>query len=218
MNRTIRVMCAEDHPVYREGLRHILAQDPEIRLVHETGQGAEALEQARRLKPDVVLLDIHLPGPDGLQIARIRQRERLPFEIVFLTMHKEEAMVQEAVDLGVKGYVLKESAATDILKAIHAVAEGRSYISPELSDFLLRRRAAAEALRAKQPGLDDLTAAERRVLRLIASDRTTKEIADELDLSPRTVDCHRSNICSKLGLKGSHSLLKFAFENRSKLG
>jgi DNA-binding NarL/FixJ family response regulator len=218
MNRTIRVTCAEDHPVYREGLRHILVQDPTIRLIHETGQGTEALAEARRLSPDVVLLDIHLPGLSGLEIARIRQRERLAFEIVFLTMHSEEAMVQEAMDLGVKGYVLKESAAADILKAIHAVAKGNSYISPELSDFLLGRRAAVKSLKAGQPGLDDLTAAERRILKLIASDRTTKEIADELDLSPRTVDCHRANICAKLGLRGSHSLLKFAFEHRSKLG
>lgn len=218
MNPTIRVTCGEDHPIYREGLRHMLAKDPAIQLLHETGEGTEALAEARRLMPDVVLLDIHLPGLDGLEIARIRQREQLPFQIVFLTMHSEEGIFHEAVDLGVKGYVLKESAATDILKAIHAVAKGNSFISPELSDLLLNRRTATRSLKERQPGLDDLTAAERRVLKLIASDRTTKEIADDLDLSPRTVDCHRTNICSKLGLRGSHSLLKFAFENKSKLG
>lgn len=217
MSDVIRVTIAEDHPVYREGLRQILKADPTTVLVHETGNGREALQQARTLQPDIVLLDIHLPGMDGLEIARVRQRERLAFEIVFLTMYSEEGILNEAVDLGVKGYVLKEAAATDILKAIHTVAQGRSYISPELSHILLRRGSAAQSLRNQQPGLEELTASERRILKLIASDRTTKEIAEELDLSPRTVDSHRASISTKLGLRGSHSLLKFAFENRSRL-
>ena len=123
----------------------------------------------------------------------------------------------EALDLDVKGYVLKESAATDIVRAIQAAAEGRTFLSPELSDFLMGRRSGQKSLSEASPGLEKLTPAERRVLKLIASDKTTKEIADDLDLSPRTIDSHRANICQKLGLSGSHSLLKFAFENRSRL-
>lgn len=217
MKQKVRIVLADDHPVYRDGLRQMLAPDPDLQLVHETGNGRDALEQARRLKADVLLLDIDMPGMSGLEVARERQRHNDSFEIIFLTMHREEDLFNEALNLGVNGYVLKESAAADILTAIHFVAEGRPYVSPSLTEFLMNRRTAARNLRAAQPGLDTLTASERRILKLIASDRTSKEIADELGLSPRTVENHRSNICAKLDIRGSHALLKFAFENRSKL-
>ena len=112
---------------------------------------------------------------------------------------------------------LKDSASVDILNAVHSVAEGRPYLSPSLSEFLMNRATGAQNLRAAQPGLEILTASQRRILRLIASDRTSKEIAEDLGLSPRTVENHRTNICAKLGIHGSHALLKFAFENRSSL-
>jgi DNA-binding NarL/FixJ family response regulator len=217
MSSPIKVLLADDHPVYRDGLRQILAADKAFVLVHETNNGTDALAQARKLKPDVLLLDVDMPGGGGLEVARARQRESLPCEIVFLTMYAEEDMFREAMDLGAKGYVLKDSAAADIRQAIHTVAAGRHYISPSLSGFLVSRDARAQELRKKTPELETLTPAERRVLKLIASDKTSKEIADELGLSPRTVDNHRANICAKLSLSGSHSLLKFAFENRSKL-
>jgi DNA-binding NarL/FixJ family response regulator len=217
MKPKLRIILADDHPVYRDGLRQMLEPDPALHLVHETGNGRDALEQARRLKADVLLLDIDMPGMTGLEVARERQSHRDPFEIIFLTMHREEDLFNEALNLGVNGYVLKESAAADILTAIRFVAEGRPYVSPSLTEFLMNRRAAVRSLRAAQPGLERLTASERRILRLIASDRTSKEIADELGLSPRTVENHRSNICAKLDIRGSHALLKFAFDNRSKL-
>ena len=217
MKRKVKVILADDHPVYRDGLRQMLAADPEIELLCETDNGAEALNLARALKPDVLLLDVDMPQMSGVEVARARQQSRDTFEIVFLTMHREEDLFNEAMDLDVKGYVLKDSAAADIRNAVRSVAEGRPYLSPSLSEFMLHRAAGAEALRRSQPGLDDLTASERRILKLIASDRTSKEIANELGLSPRTVENHRSNICAKLNIRGSHALLKFAFDNRSKL-
>lgn len=217
MKRTIRIVLADDHPVYRDGLKQMLEKDPSFELVHETDNGTEALEQARRLEADVVLLDVEMPRMTGLEVAREWQRGQDTFEIVLLTMHREEDLFNEAMDLGVKGYVLKETAAADIRKAVHSVAERQAYISPTLAELMVNRVAAAQGLRAARPGLDLLTDSERRILKLIASDRTSKEIADELGLSARTVENHRTNICSKLDIHGSHALLKFAFENRAKL-
>ena len=132
-------------------------------------------------------------------------------------MHKEEDMINRALDFGAHGFVLKENAVEDIIEAIVTVAKGESYLSPSVSGFLIKRRNRAEALAQKKPGLDDLTKAERRILKLVADKKTSKEIAAELFISPRTVEAHRANISDKLELSGSHSLLQFALENRSAL-
>jgi len=215
--KRIRIVLADDHPIYRDGLRQMLNQDARFELVHETGNGRDALQQARRLKANVLLLDIDMPEMTGLEAARQRMAARDSFEIVFLTMHRDEDLFNEAMDLGVKGYVLKDSAAQEIVEAVRAVAQGRPYISAALSALLLNRASASRSFAADHPGLEKLTASERRILKMIASDRTSKEIADELGLSPRTVENHRTNICTKLNLRGSHALVKFAFENRSRL-
>jgi DNA-binding NarL/FixJ family response regulator len=217
MSDEIKILMAEDHPVYRDGLRQFISADPAMRIVAETGNGTEAWRLIRELKPDVAILDLDMPGMSGLDIARARRRESLTFEIVFLTMYREEDMFNEAIELGAKGYVLKESAATDILQGIRTVAAGQHYVSPALSGFLVKRASLAADVRAGNSGLASLTPAERRILKLIASDKTSKEIAEALGLSPRTVENHRTNMSAKLGLQGSHSLLKFAFENRSRL-
>jgi DNA-binding NarL/FixJ family response regulator len=217
MKSKIKIILADDHPVYRDGLKQMLASDPELDLIHETGNGRDALEQARRLKADILLLDVNMPQMSGVDVARERHRRRDSFDIIFLTMYREEDLLNEAMDLGVKGYMLKDSAGEEIRKAVHSVAEGRPYLSPALAEFVVGQRSNARKLKDKKPGLADLTESERRILKLIASDRTSKEIADELGLSPRTVENHRTNICTKLDIHGSHALLKFAFENRSKL-
>jgi len=215
--KRIKVVLADDHPIYRDGLRQILETDPGLELVHEASNGRDALDQARRLKADVILLDLDMPVMSGLEAARERLGKRDKFQVVLLTMHREEDLFNEAMDFDVKGYVLKDSAGAEIREAVRSVAEGRPYISPTLSAFLMNRVTGARTLATDRPGLEKLTASERRILKLIASDRTSKEIADELGLSPRTVENHRTNICNKLELRGSHALVKFAFENRSKL-
>jgi DNA-binding NarL/FixJ family response regulator len=217
MKKETRILIADDHPVYRDGLRQIIRTDPALKIVHEAGNGVEALRLARESKFDIAILDMDMPGLNGLDIARARQRERLSFEIIFVTMYREEDMFNEALNLGARGYVLKESAAADILDGIHAVAGGQHYISPSISGLLVQRSARGRDQGRDKAGLDSLTSAERRILKLIASDKTSKEIAAEFGLSPRTVENHRTNMSAKLGLQGSHSLLKFAFENRGKL-
>jgi DNA-binding NarL/FixJ family response regulator len=134
-----------------------------------------------------------------------------------LTMFKEERLFNEAIDAGFLGYVLKENAAQDLLNCIHAVAAGNPFISPTLSTFLLQRRTRGNTLAIENPGLEKLTPGERRVIKLIAEDFTSKEIAEQLGISFHTVENHRAHISAKLGLTGSHSLLKFAFEHKSSL-
>ncbi len=217
MNPTFTVLIADDHPVFRQGLRQVIESDPALRIVQEAGDGREALRRIRELKPGICILDIQMPQLDGLAIVRQMRAERLAGEVIFLTMYKEEELFNAALDLDVKGYVLKESAVNDILQGIHTVGAGHRYISPALSDFLVTRRAGAEALRRRKPGLNDLTPSERRILKLIAEDKTSKEIAGELGLSPRTVENHRTNICTKLDVHGIHGLIKFAYDNKSRL-
>src|SRR6185369_10435986 len=137
--------------------------------------------------------------------------------LVILTLYKEERVFNEAIDAGVLGYVLKENAANDLLNCVHAVAGGEPFISPSLSSLLLGRKTRTRQLLEEKPELEKLTPAERRILKLIAEDLTSKEIGQRLEISSHTVENHRANICEKLCLRGSHSLLKFAFANKDRL-
>jgi two-component system response regulator DegU len=212
-----KVVIVDDHPLFRQGLRQLVESDGQFELVGEAGNGDEALRLLRQAKPDIAVLDVNLPGISGLEVARQAQALKLPTRLIVLTMFSEEETVDRALDLGVLGFVLKENAAQDILASLVAVAKGEHYLSPTISGYLVRRRGRAEALALKKPGLDDLTKAERRILKLIAEKKTSRDIAAELFISPRTVEAHRANISQKLGLRGSHSLLQFALENRSAL-
>ena len=154
-----------------------------------------------------------MPPPDGLAIARDLKERRLPVKTIFLTMHKDPDLLNAALDLDVKGFVVKDAAANEIVGCIKAVAAGERYLSPALSDYLLDRVNRT----AQSPLLGKLTASERRVLRLISESRNNKEIAAQLFISIRTVEHHRSNICAKLGLTGKNTLLTFALTHKSEL-
>ena len=213
----LRIIIADDHPIFRKGLRQVLETDTHLHIVAEAEDGQAALNYLEELTPEVAVLDVDMPGRDGFQIAQEVKEKGLPVAIIFLTMHTDEQVFNTAFDLGVKGYVLKDGAVTEIIKGIRAVAAGENYISPELSTFLVRRANRAAALSQEKPTLASLTQTEQRVLKMIADYKTSREIADELSISPRTVERHRANISEKLDLKGSHALLKFATEHRSQL-
>jgi DNA-binding NarL/FixJ family response regulator len=213
----ITVLIVDDHPLFRGGLRQVITSDPRLELAGESGDGTAALPLIVEKKPDVAVLDVNLPGLSGLEIAKALQLKKSRTRVIILTMHKEEELINRALDFGVHGFVLKENANENILDAIEAVAAGQHYLSPEVSGHLVRRHSRAEMLAAEKPGLEDLTKAERRILKLIAEKKTSREIAGELFISIRTVEAHRANICDKLELQGSHSLLQFALENRSSL-
>ncbi len=212
-----RVVIVDDHPLFRQGLRHAIEGDPRLHVVGEAADGVTALELILKEKPDVSVLDLNLPRMSGFDVIGALKSKHSPTHIVILTMLKEERAFNTALNLHVNGYVLKENAAAEIINCIAAVADGESYVSPSLTDFLLRRRSRTEQLARKRPGLDDLTVAERRILKRIADGKTSKEIAAEFFISPRTVESHRANICEKLDLTGSNRLLQFALENRDAL-
>ncbi len=210
----ITIMIADDHPIVRQGLRQVIEEDRRLRVVAEAGNGGEAVAAVEEHSPDVTLLDVDMPGMNGFDAARAIREKNLKTEIVFLTMHRDEDIFNEAIDLGAKGYVLKDSALTDIIECVKTVAASGHYASHAVTSFLIDRTRRALGVVEKQPSINDLTPTELRVLRLIAENLTTKEIGEQLFISPRTVEKHRENICQKLGLQGSHSLLKFALSQK----
>ena len=211
MSKEIRIVIADDHPIFRRGLRMVIETDSLLQVVAETDDGESALARILELQPEVAVLDINMPAPDGLAIARELHSRLSPVKTIFLTMHKDEALLNAALDAGVKGFVVKDAAANEIVDCIKAVAAGQSYFSPALSELLLNRRSRA----AQGPGLQKLSTAERRILQLVAQLKSNKEIAAELFISIRTVEHHRSNICEKLGLTGKNALLTFALTHKS---
>lgn len=216
MKTEIRIIIADDHPIVRQGLRRSIESEPGLNVVAEAADGPSALLQIQEAQPDIAILDIDMPGMNGFDVAREIRRHRLPVELIFLTIYREEDLLNEAIDLGAKGYVLKDSAVTDIVAGIRTVASGGHYISPTLTTQLIRRINRAAPAAAK-PSLHDLTETERLILKLVAEYKTSREIAEELHVSPRTVETHRAHICQKLELHGSHALMKFALANKSHL-
>ena len=215
MTDEIQILVADDHPVFRQGLAMMIATDKKLKVVAEAGNGKQSLELIQELQPDIAVLDVNMPEMTGFEVARQLQEFNLATGIIFLTMHNDEGMFNTALDLGVKGYLLKESAVKDIVAGIKAVAKGENFISPTLSTLLMKRLNRAE--KSDKSPLDLLTASERKVLKLVSKSKSNKQIADELFISIRTVENHRSNICAKLGLEGKNALLTYALTNRSEI-
>ena len=213
----ITILIADDHPIFRNGLRQIIESESGLRVVGEADDGESAYEKVRQLRPEVIILDVNMPGMDGFEVARKIRALNLPVEIVFLTMYKDQEMFNAALDLGATGYVVKNSALTEIVDCVRAVSSGGHYISPVLSSFLLNRRDRVSSFVKDKPSIRDLTPTELRILRLIAESKTSKEIGAELSVSYRTVENHRANICQKLDLHGSNALVKFAFDHKSEI-
>ena len=163
----VRILVADDHPVLRKGLRQVIESDPKLKVIAEAGDGEEALAGIQELKPDIAVLDLDMPKLDGFGVAKEIQRRKIPVRIMFLTIHSEEDLFHAAMDLGAKGYILKESALTELAHGLRAVAEGQHYVTASLTAYLLNRRGRAAALAQSHPALNDLTPTERRVLRAV---------------------------------------------------
>lgn len=217
MKARLKLLIVDDHPVFRRGLREIIGESTRFGIVGEAADGAIGLRMAAELQPDIIVLDVDMPHLNGLQMARELRRLQNSAQIVFLTMYHDEDLFNAALDIGVKGYVLKENAGEEVVSALLKVADGKTFFSPALATIGIRREDRVKSLLLSKPSLDSLTPAETRLLKLIAEDRTSKEIADLLKISTKTVENHRHNICRKLDIYGSHSLLKFAFDHKSYL-
>ena len=208
----LNILIADDHPIFLKGLKEVIESDKDLTVVAEAGNGLAALEAFQRVKADVVVVDIDMPRMNGLEAAEKMLSIREDVPIIVLTMHKDKALFMKSLEIGVQGYLLKENAVLDIINAIYNVAEGNSYISPELSVHLLKKGRAGTGTDPKD-SLEMLTPAEKKILKMVAEYKSSKEIADELFISEKTVFNHRMNISKKLNLTGKNSLLRFAIEH-----
>ncbi len=215
--QNIRVVIADDHPVVRSGLHAAIDGDPLLRVVGEASDGEAAVAQIDLLRPEIAVMDINMPRLSGIAAAREIRKRSIAVGIVFLTVHEGEDLFQKAMDLGANGYLLKESALAEIVSAIRAVSEGGYYVAAPMMGHLLRRNRDAENEAEQAKALTELTPAELRILRMIAANKSSKDIAAKLGLNFRTIENRRTAICEKLDLHGANALLKFALEHKSNL-
>lgn len=207
----MRIVLADDHPIVRQGLRALLEAEADFQVVGEASDGLEAVALVERVKPDVLVLDLMMPGLAGLQVAR-QTRQRSPWtRIVILSMHADEGYVLEALTAGASAYVLKKSTTGDLVKAIRDAIAGRRFLSPPLSEHLID----AYVEKAKSTPLDSyntLTPREREVLQLAAEGHPNAAIATRLSISPRTVEMHRASLMRKLSLQNQVELVRYALQ------
>ena len=206
----IRVLIADDHTVVREGIRQILSKEPDMEVVAEAGDGLEALEMVRAARPDVVLLDIAMPGVSGLEAVSLIKESHPECQVVVLTMHSKESMIHRVLDSGALGYVLKASPASDVIEAVRAATRGEYFLSSKIKAEVVS--AYIDSRRQKPPvkGYDLLSEREQQIFRLVAEGNSTNQIAEILSVSPKTVEKHRTNIMKKMGLKDRLELVKQA--------
>lgn len=183
MSQRTSVLIADDHPIFRRGLREIIDSAADLMVVAEESDGDAAIRSIRKLAPQVAVLDVNMPGSDGIAVLRAIIEEALPTRAILLTMHKEENLLRAAIEAGAGGYIVKDSAIDEITAAIRYAAAGQTFISPAVASI-----AVSERKDAKTSPLDPLTKAERRILRLVSESKTSRQIADELFISVRTVD------------------------------
>ncbi|HZT72637.1 MAG TPA: response regulator transcription factor [Terriglobales bacterium] len=206
---TVRVLIADDHALVRRGFRRLLEDDPRIQVVGEAGSGLEAVEMAQNLHPHVLLLDISMPELSGLEAAEELARAAPEVKLLVLSMYSDEAYVRQALRLGAKGYLLKDAANLDLAQAVMAVAQGQTYLSPEVARILAQAFQQGRTQAADDP-YERLTLREKQILQLVGQGKANKEIASLLSISPNTVAVHRANLMATLGVHGTAELVLFA--------
>jgi DNA-binding NarL/FixJ family response regulator len=211
MSELIRVVLADDHTIFRAGLRALLELERDMEVVGEAATGDEAVDQARKLKPDVVIMDLSMPGTNGLEATRRIAALELGVRVLVLTVHAEEEYLVPVVDAGASGYVTKASADRDLVDAIRTVARGEVYLPARAATLLLQQyRLSEDDGEGDSRGLRDLSSREKEVLALTAEGFSSSEIGAKLFISPKTVDTYRSRIMQKLGLNHRSELVRFA--------
>jgi two-component system, NarL family, response regulator NreC len=206
----IHILLADDHTILRAGLKMMLNAQPDMEVVGEAQDGRQAVHEAQRLHPDIILMDITMPDMNGIEATRQVKKQLPDVKVLILTMHENEEYVFQALRAGASGYMLKEAAHTDLINALHVIQSGNFYLSPTaqsvmVGDYLQRVRAGEE-----KDSYSSLTEREREILKLVAEGFTNNQIAERLVISPKTVDTHRTHIMDKLNLHSRAELVKYA--------
>ena len=208
MADTIKILLVDDHAMFRAGIRALIEAEGRMEVIGEASSGDEAVDRVRELKPDLVVMDLAMPGSNGLEATRRISALGLDTSVLVLTVHAEEEYLVPVVEAGASGYLTKTSADTDLLEAIRVVARGQVFLPPKAATLLLKRYKDAEG--DDSAGLNDLSTREQEVLALTAEGFSSREIGQKLFISPKTVDTYRSRIMDKLGLSHRSELVRFA--------
>jgi len=211
----IKILLTDDHTLFRQGIRTLLGPETDMEVIGEAGSGMDAVAMAHELRPDVVLMDIGMPGMSSFEATRLIRKERPETKVVFLSMYDDEDYLAECVDIGGSGYVLKDSPADQLVMAIREVSRGGSYLSPRLlsrlvDDFRMQGRGGP----ARQPRFGTLTKREREILKMLAEGKSVKEIAGTFELSVKTVEAHKFNLMRKLDIHNKAQLVQYAIQKK----
>ncbi len=209
----INIIIADDHKIMVDGLRNILEEDPEISISAVAYNGSEVLSILESSKPDIVLLDIDMPGMNGIDCAREILRSYPEIKIAILTMHQENSLIRKFIEMGVKGYMLKTIPSEELIMAVKLIYNGGEYFNSDVTRELLRPSQPSKVLLSIDPLVEQLTKREREIIRLICEGSSNTQIGERLFISPKTVDSHRTNIMKKLDLHNTAALVRFAFKN-----
>ena len=210
----IRILLTDDHTLFRQGLRTLLAAEPDIEIVGEASNASDAITFARELRPDVVLMDVGMPGLSSFEATRQIRKQRAETRVIFLSMYDDEDYLSESVEIGASGYILKESPADQLVSAIREVHRGGNYLSPRLltrlvDDFRVQNRSSV-----RQPRFGTLTKREREIMKLLAEGKSVKEAATEFNLSVKTVEAHKFNLMRKLDIHNKAQLVQYAIQKK----
>ena len=210
----IRILLTDDHTLFRQGLRTLLATEPDIEIVGEASNASDAITFAQELRPDVVLMDVGMPGLSSFEATRQIRKQRPETRVIFLSMYDDEDYLTESVEIGASGYILKESPADQLVSAIREVHRGGNYLSPRLlarlvDDFRVQNRSSL-----RQPRFGTLTKREREIMKLLAEGKSVKEAATEFNLSVKTVEAHKFNLMRKLDIHNKAQLVQYAIQKK----
>jgi DNA-binding NarL/FixJ family response regulator len=210
----IRVLLTDDHALFRHGIRTLIAAEPDMEVAGEAPNASDAVALARQVRPDVVLMDIGMPGMSSFEATRLIRKDRPETRVVFLSMYDDEDYLAECVDMGASGYILKESSGDQLLTAIREVQRGGSFLSPRLLTRLVDDFRNSGRFPARQPRFGSLTKREREILKLLAEGRSVKEIASSFDLSVKTIEAHKFNLMRKLDIHNKAQLVQYAIQKK----
>ncbi len=214
ISKKLRILIADDHELIRIGIRSILSARRDWIVVAEAHNGAQAVEKAETLQPDLAILDITMPNPDGLELTRLIQQAAPKCKVLILTMHESDEMVRRVLEAGARGYVLKSDLADHLVKAVQSVSRGKIYLTPKVSEIVLQGFLQTEKQPVHAEGVaPHPTPREAEILRYLAEGQSSKQIASALDISSRTVEAHRTNIMRKFGLHSLAELIRYAVSN-----